>query len=815
MQRLVFINGLGSEIDLTSGNFGITNWEGFANTGLNVQMQQVPFEDGGVMLDALLESRELSVTVAIQDNNDLELRYELKRRLISVLNPKLGEGTLIYTNDYLSKQIKAVPQIPIFENKNSNDAGTLKASVSFTCPSPYWEDVDETQISFNNYKQPVIKNNGDVEIGMEIELIIENATNLKFENKSTGKSIKINGAIDKPIYINTKVGQKQVNEENFGTTVVNYISLVSCLLEETNRIVFGTRNGYVGYTTDHFKSVVFVKKISNIAITTIAKFNNKYYFGGIVEETASPIFVTSDLINFTQLNYGGNIYYFERFNKLYIIIGGYVYSSSDGETFTQVYYLIGSVYAQRAIDTGTKIVISTRTLYLIQSTDGENFSTFGNPFDSTPCCEMAVFKNALYIASGSGTTRIQKGTLNAGNFSYIDGVFGTKFFKDSRGFLITDRGYYTKNGINFNYNQNLDIAFNTGYYNSNEGIVLLFSEKIIQTSDYTDAYMFKGNFIPAVFSAKTKDKLFGVATDKYYIYESDNGEDFNEAELLDSPNTTRALISDNKSQIVLLNQYTEYNKYSIDNGRTFNTLSAGAELGKYIKELDKIIIFSSGRLWELKDGVLSDYHPISLPAFMTNGVNFVYYAGSYYFSRGTTSSSNRKLLKVNATTYESEDVPINIASWFNDFIYIEAFEMFLCCFEDNLYISTDIKNWTLQHTFESDIKRIVFMDKWNIGFIYLEDGTVYKFISTDNFELFLHPAQEFTSVASDDDTIYMFTEANLLQFEFKKGDNIINRLSADSEMNITLQKGENIIAVTTTSGTVNINIKYRQKYLGV
>lgn len=815
MQRLVFINGLGSEIDLTSGNFGITNWEGFANTGLNVQMQQVPFEDGGVMLDALLESRELSVTVAIQDNNDLELRYELKRRLISALNPKLGEGTLIYSNDYLSKQIKAVPQIPIFENKNSNDAGTLKASVSFTCPSPYWEDVDETQISFNNYKQPVIQNNGDVEIGMEIELIIENATNLKFENKSTGKAIKINGAIDKPIYINTKVGQKQVNEENFGTTVVNYISLVSCLLEETNRIVFGTRNGYVGYTTDHFKSVVFVKKISDIAITTIAKFNNKYYFGGIVEETASPIFVTSDLINFTQLNYGGNIYYFERYNKLYIIIGGYVYSSSDGETFTQVYYLIGSVYAQRAIDTGTKIVISTRTLYLIQSTDGENFGTFGNPFGTTPCCEMAVFKNALYIASGSGTTRIQKGTLNAGNFSYIDGVFGTKFFKDSRGFLITDRGYYTKNGINFNYNQNLDIAFNTGYYNTNEGIVLLFSEKIIQTSDYTDAYMFKGNFIPAVFSAKTKNKLFGVATDKYYIYESDNGEDFNEAELLSSPNTTRTLISDNKSQIIMLNQYAEYNKYSIDNGRTFNDLLVGAERGKYIKELDKFIIFSGGSLWEIKDGILSDYHQISLPVFLTNGVNCIYYAGSYYFSRGTTSSSNRKLLKVNATTYESEDVPINIASWFNDFIYIDAFEMFLSCFENNLYISTDIKNWTLQHTFESDIKRIVFMDKWNIGFIFLEDGTVYKFISTDNFELFLHPAQAFTSVASDDDTIYMFTEANLLQFEFKKGDNIINRLSADSEMNITLQKGENIIAVTTTSGTVNINIKYRQKYLGV
>ena len=815
MQKLVFTNGNGISIDLTAGNFGITNWEGFSNTGLNIQTQQVPFEDGGVFLDALLEQREVSVTVAIQDNNDLALRYQKKRELISVLNPKLGEGVLIYTNNFLSRQIKAIPQIPLFENKNSNDAGTLKASVTFNCCSPYWEDVDETQISFNYFKQPVIQNDGDVDVGMDIELIIENATNLKFENKSTGKSLKINGSIDKPIYINTNVGQKQVNEENFGTTVVNYISLISCILEETNRIVFGTRNGYVGYTTDHFKSVVFVKKLSDRAVTTIAKFNNKYYFGGIVEETASPIFVSSDLINFTQLNYAGNVYYFERFNKLYIIIGGYVYSSSDGETFTQVYYLIGSVYAQRAIDTGTKIVISTRTIYLIQSTDGENFSTFGNPFGNTPCCEMAVFKNALYIASGSGTTRIQKGTLNAGNFSYIDGVSGTNFYKDKRGYLLTDKGYYTKNGSNFNYNEALNISFYSGYYNQSQGTVLLFSNNIIQTSDYTDARLLKGNFIPAGFSAKTKDKLFGVTSDKYYIFESDNGEDFKEATDISSPSTTRALISDNKSQIVLLNHTTEYNKYSIDNGRTFNTLSAGAELGKYIKELDKIIIFSGRRLWELKDGVLSDSHNISLPDFMTNGVNCIYYAGSYYFSMGSTVSSNRKLLKVNATTYESEDVPINIASWFNDFIYIEAFEMFLCCFEDDLYISTDLKNWTLQHTFESDIKRIVFMDKWNIGFIFLEDGTVYKFISTDNFELFLHPAQDFTSVANDDDTIYMFTEANLLQFEFTKGDNIINRLSADSEMNITLQKGENIIAVTTTSGTVNVNIKYRQKYLGV
>ena len=86
MQKLVFINGAGNQIDLTAGNFGITNWTGLSNTSLNIQTQQVPFEDGGVFLDALMEQREIEVTVAIYDGNNLELRYQKKRELISALN---------------------------------------------------------------------------------------------------------------------------------------------------------------------------------------------------------------------------------------------------------------------------------------------------------------------------------------------------------------------------------------------------------------------------------------------------------------------------------------------------------------------------------------------------------------------------------------------------------------------------------------------------------------------------------------------------------------------------------------------------------
>ena len=106
MQKLVWRNSNGDEIDLTKAPYGITNWEGFSNTSLNIQSQQVPFQDGGVFLDALMEQRELSVTLAIQDNNNLENRYKYRRELIHILNPKLGEGYLIYTNDFISKRIK-------------------------------------------------------------------------------------------------------------------------------------------------------------------------------------------------------------------------------------------------------------------------------------------------------------------------------------------------------------------------------------------------------------------------------------------------------------------------------------------------------------------------------------------------------------------------------------------------------------------------------------------------------------------------------------------------------------------------------------
>ena len=65
MQRLIFQNSKGEELELTSGNYGVVNWGGLSDVPLNIQTQTVPMVDGSVYLDSVLGQRDISVTVAI------------------------------------------------------------------------------------------------------------------------------------------------------------------------------------------------------------------------------------------------------------------------------------------------------------------------------------------------------------------------------------------------------------------------------------------------------------------------------------------------------------------------------------------------------------------------------------------------------------------------------------------------------------------------------------------------------------------------------------------------------------------------------
>lgn len=212
MQKLVFKNGNGVEIDLTSGDYGITTWEGFSADGLNIQSQQVPMQDGGVFLDALLEQRTLNVTLAMNDEGDLERRYRNRRELIALMNPKAGEGILTYTNDFTSKQIHVIPELPIFETHNSNDRGTPKASLTWVACNPYWEDVEETSIRIERGIQVLVQNEGDIKTFIKGRALVQSGK-VKIENVTSKTNIEVLNISEsiKEIEINTNVGQKTVN----------------------------------------------------------------------------------------------------------------------------------------------------------------------------------------------------------------------------------------------------------------------------------------------------------------------------------------------------------------------------------------------------------------------------------------------------------------------------------------------------------------------------------------------------------------------------------------------------------------------------
>ena len=241
MQKLVWQNSNGDVIDLTSGNYGITEWNGFSNTSLNIQSQQVPFQDGGVFLDALMEQRELSVTLAMNDGGNLETRYRMRRELIHILNPKLDEGYLIYTNDFISKRIKCVAQIPLFETHNSNDSGTPKASLAWTACNPYWEDLEETEVDLPLGEYVTIENEGDIPAQVEVDVnVISPTASYKISNETSEESITINGVQNENFKINTNIGNKGIYENVTSQIALkdgNYIKNVITI----NGIIYGTR----------------------------------------------------------------------------------------------------------------------------------------------------------------------------------------------------------------------------------------------------------------------------------------------------------------------------------------------------------------------------------------------------------------------------------------------------------------------------------------------------------------------------------------------------------------------------------------------
>lgn len=437
MQKLVWKNANNVELNLTSGiegtgNYMITNWQGFSNAPLNIQSQKVPFQDGGVFLDALIEQRELSVTLAMQDKNNLETRYRQRREIISAMNPKLGEGYLIYTNDFISKRIKCIPQIPLFENHNSDEAGTPKASLAWTACEPYWEDLQETSVVIRGTTE--IQNEGDVASQVRID-ISEGSKNPMIINQTNEKLIEINGTYDGSITINTNNGEKSVTLEEhsfqiqLGGTISSIANGAGKLLYNKNGtliiedMISGKTKQTQNFTSDNLlyveeKNYFIGTNGTNIATSYDGEnwdFKNIentqtlrgvcYGDGKFVVVGDSTILLSLDGETWTQVytpdSRASKVVY-SGDHQLFVAVsssGNYFYTSPDGETWERRTYnrSMTSVYGL-AYGNGVFVEVGSDIQY---SSDGITWSsaTGMTPRES----RSIVFSNGLFMAVGYST----------------------------------------------------------------------------------------------------------------------------------------------------------------------------------------------------------------------------------------------------------------------------------------------------------------------------------------------------------------------------------------------------------------------------
>jgi len=820
MQKLVWKNSIGDEINLTSGSYGITEWEGFANTSLNIQSQQVPFQDGGVFLDALMEQRELSITLAMNDGGNLETRYRLRRELIHALNPKLGEGYLIYTNDFISKRIKCVAQIPLFPTHNSNDSGTPKASLAWTACEPYWEDLEETEVTFDMTEHPTIINNGDIPIQLKITFNTKNAVNPCLLKENDNTKIQFNGNLGKMLLINTNIGKKSA------------------------------RTVDIGFILDSF---------SNYQQFAYAKDLDLFVFIGTNE-----ILVTKDLVNFSMkkslINNQQDIAYSEELGLFVIVSYENIITSSDGlnwidrgnvGTFSAITY---DTYLQKFIALGPNGNIS-------MSANGitwEDFSVGNNSLYASANNEnitVLVGYNRSLFTTTDGINFVDRSSAVPANVdlysvSYINEI--SKFVAcGSRGCIMI-----SSDGINWqSITINEEAGYHSVYYNKNTNNVICIDMFVAgvaispdgeywdfinsnSSSFYKTEYLDKYGYALSIGSG-----IMGITTNGYnYNYINNTGAYGDLRDVAYSENGIYCFATfGGVYRTEDLKHYEYINIYNVE----YRSII-------YIKTLRKFVLVGVRRISQSSDGKV--WNDVTIPISTKT-----FYSVAY-------SEKLKKLVVVGesgtilaGTLDNLEEVASGVTSQINNVIYVEEQNKFIACCENGTVLtSIDGINWNNYQTGVTNLRSIIFVKLYNLfyavgnnSYITSYDGIVWsenKQINNNSYNLYdiqyINALNIFILISSNivwnstngsdweaydfsanlkrvkeisyqDKKVLIMGLGGVLFSNFTKENNVIDKITNDSNMNLNLSIGANKFRLTQDDGRFVCILGFRQKYIGV
>lgn len=260
MFKLEFINAKDESIELFSHPYLLYRFEGLGDTGVLNQTQKSMNQDGGTLVESLMDEKFPVIELKITGNTQEELALN-RRRLTSVFNPKLGEGRLIRRSNDGIHVLKVIPEAVPFYPDGLGNRGRhhQKALINLRAANPYWQDLTSTKseialwvggIEFPieipqegiemGYREPSlivnVLNDGDVEAGMKIEFkALATVVNPSLFNVNTREFLKINRTLEagEVVTVTTHFQQKRVESSLNGVTqnIFNDIDIESTFLQ--------------------------------------------------------------------------------------------------------------------------------------------------------------------------------------------------------------------------------------------------------------------------------------------------------------------------------------------------------------------------------------------------------------------------------------------------------------------------------------------------------------------------------------------------------------------------------------------------------
>lgn len=265
MATLIYENSIGVRLELgNSKPILLEAIEGASDLKNNITISNNIGSDGSNVVNEHLESREISIQVAILGKDHLE-NQRIRSMIISVFNPKLA-GKLIYKD----RNIERITDIKIENSPKFTKILRGKAQrciIDMMAPSTFWQDTIETgetiatfiggwkfkfklPFRFKQKGEPKknIYNDGHVETPVEI-IFKGPAVNPSIINHATGEFIKVERTLtsDDTLYITTEFGNKKVEIERNGMrqNAFHYIDLDSTFFQ------LQPGDNMIEYTTDN------------------------------------------------------------------------------------------------------------------------------------------------------------------------------------------------------------------------------------------------------------------------------------------------------------------------------------------------------------------------------------------------------------------------------------------------------------------------------------------------------------------------------------------------------------------------------------